>query len=305
MMSPNSTAFRHNAFVYESQDQYVARTVAFLREGLEEGEGGLVVNTRPRLADVRDALGPDAEPVVFIDVDSVYSRPARTLAAYNQAYVELLREVPVVRALAEIQFGPDSREWDEWIGFEAILNRSFAHIPTWVWCTYNASELPDRLLKAAWRTHSHVLADDSWTQSERFEDATELLRELTREPDQLSGLRSISYGSDLETFRERLARELAAENTPEPQVLDMLIAGSEVATNALEHGRGIEEVRVGRAGGRFVCEIVDRGEGFDDPAAGYLAPRAGVGTGLWVARQLTWRIEFFRSPVGFTARIWL
>ncbi len=45
--------------------------------------------------------------------------------------------------------------------------------------------------------------------------------------------------------------------------------------------------------------------GFDDHAAGYLAPREGVGSGLWVARQLTWRIEFFQSPRGFTARIWL
>jgi hypothetical protein len=46
-----------------------------------------------------------------------------------------------------------------------------------------------------------------------------------------------------------------------------------------------------RQRGRFVCEIVDRGNGFDDPGAGYLAPRNRVGTGLWVARQLTWRIE--------------
>ena len=65
------------------------------------------------------------------------------------------------------------------------------------------------------------------------------------------------------------------------------------------------DVRIGQAQGRFVCEITDRGPGFDDPAAGYLAPRDGVGSGLWVARQLTWRIEFLRSPRGFTARIWL
>jgi len=60
-----------------------------------------------------------------------------------------------------------------------------------------------------------------------------------------------------------------------------------------------------RVRGRFVCEIVDRGDGFDDPAAGYLAPREGIGAGLWVARQLTWSTEFFHSPTGFTTRIWL
>jgi len=71
------------------------------------------------------------------------------------------------------------------------------------------------------------------------------------------------------------------------------------------HGGGVADVRVGRVDGRFVCEIEDRGAGFDDPAAGYLAPRPGVGAGLWVARQLVWDLEFLRSPTGFTARLWL
>jgi anti-sigma regulatory factor (Ser/Thr protein kinase) len=70
-------------------------------------------------------------------------------------------------------------------------------------------------------------------------------------------------------------------------------------------GGGIRDVRVGHARGRLVCEVVDRGNGFDDPTAGYLAPREETGSGLWVARQLTWQIEFFRSPAGFPTRMWL
>jgi anti-sigma regulatory factor (Ser/Thr protein kinase) len=84
----------------------------------------------------------------------------------------------------------------------------------------------------------------------------------------------------------------------------MLVAGTEIAANALSHGGGIAGVRVGRADGRFVCEVVDRGKGFDDPLAGYLVPRPGIGSGLWVARQLAWRLECFHSPQGFTVRIW-
>ena len=84
----------------------------------------------------------------------------------------------------------------------------------------------------------------------------------------------------------------------------MLVAGTEIAANAVRYGGGITEVRLGRVDGRFVCEVVDRGQGFDDPLAGYLVPRDGIGTGLWVARQLAWRLEFFHSPRGFTARIW-
>jgi hypothetical protein len=81
--------------------------------------------------------------------------------------------------------------------------------------------------------------------------------------------------------------------------------GTEIAANAVRHGTGVEEVRVGRVDGRFVCEVIDRGRGFDDPLAGYLVPRPGRGKGLWVASQLTWRLESFHSPLGFTVRLWL
>jgi anti-sigma regulatory factor (Ser/Thr protein kinase) len=149
------------------------------------------------------------------------------------------------------------------------------------------------------------VAHDAFQTSHRFEDPNELLRRITPASEPLPELRSIPFGDDAEALREQLARELAAEQVPSARVLDMLLAATEIATNAVDHGGGVEDVRVGRAGGRFVCEIVDRGNGFDDPSAGFLPPRAGLGSGLWVARQLTWRIEFFRSPRGFTARIWL
>jgi anti-sigma regulatory factor (Ser/Thr protein kinase) len=304
-MNPEGTAMRHSALVYESQEQYVARAVEFLRDGLEAGEGAVAGNTRSGLAAVREALGPDAARVTFIDVSAAYTRPARTFAAYHGVYAEEFKKAASVRVISDVQYGPEPAEWAMWMGYEALMNRAFAHLPTWAMCTYNANGLPDRLLETVWRTHPEVVAGNTWHTSHDFEDPTELLRRITPVPEPLPELRSVSFGRDAENLREGLAGELAAERVPEARALDMLIAITEIATNAADHGGGIKDVRVGRAGGRFVCEIVDRGSGFDDPAAGYLPPRNGLGRGLWVARQLTWRIEFFRSPQGFTARIWL
>jgi anti-sigma regulatory factor (Ser/Thr protein kinase) len=121
----------------------------------------------------------------------------------------------------------------------------------------------------------------------------------------LAGLRSIPRSAGVEQLREQLARELASEGLTAGRSLDVLLAATELADNAIRHGRGIRDVRIGRERGRVVCEIVDQGDGFDDPTAGYLAPRAGAGSGLWVARQLAWEIEFLRAPAGFTARIWV
>ncbi len=252
---------------------------------------------------MREALGPDAAQVTFVDVSSAYTRPARMLAAHNKVMAEQLRKTTSLRGVADVLYGPDPGEWDLWTGYEAVINRSFRHLPAWVVCTYNVNGLPDPVLDGVWRTHPEVVAGDAWTTSDRYEQPDHLLRRITPLPEQLSDLRSIPFRRDPEQFRERLARELAAENVAEAKALDMLLAATEIATNAMVHGGGVEEVRVGRSDGRFVCEIIDRGPGFDDPAAGYLAPRAGVGSGLWVARQLTWQIDFFESPRGFTARI--
>jgi len=304
-MSSDATALRHNALVYESTDEYLARAVPFLKAGIEAGEGAVVAHTKPGLAMMREALGPEAARVTFVDVSGAYTRPARTLAAYHEVYVEQLRKTPTLRAVADVQFGPDPNEWDLWTGYEAVFNRSFGHLPAWVLCSYDANGTPDPIIEGVWQTHPEVVAGDSWNSSDLYEDPDQLLRRITPAPDPLTGLRAIPFGRGAEDLREQLARELASDTLSEAQTLDLLLAVTEIANNAMQHGGGIQEVRVGRAGGRFVCEIVDRGDGFDDPAAGYLAPRAGIGTGLWVARQLTWRIEFFHSPTGFTTRIWL
>ena len=44
-MPSDGTALRHNAFIYESQDEYVARAVPFLKAALEVGDGAIVSNT--------------------------------------------------------------------------------------------------------------------------------------------------------------------------------------------------------------------------------------------------------------------
>lgn len=304
-MGPGGAELRHDALVYAGEDEYVPVCADFLREGLDAGEAAVVAHTRGGLAALRDALGADAAGVTFVDVGAAYTRPAKTLAAYHSVMAEELRRAPSVRVVADVQFGPDPAEWPMWTGYEAALNRSFAHLPARVLCTYNGSVLPDPIREGVWRTHPRVLVDGTRQDSASYEQPDRLLREMAREPERLPQLRRIDVGTGVEEFREHLARAMAVEAVPRSKVLDMLLASTEVYLNADRHGGGVAAVRVGRAGGRFVSEIVDRGPGFDDPLAGFVAPRPGVGAGLWVARQLTWQIDFFLGTDGFTGRIWL
>ena len=96
-------------------------------------------------------------------------------------------------------------------------------------------------------------------------------------------------------LRRRLRRALAAEKVPAPEATDLLIAANEVAGCAWKDGGRPERLRLGRIGGTLVCEIFDRGSGFN-----------GNGKlGLCIARMLSTRIEEVTSPAGHTVRLWL
>jgi anti-sigma regulatory factor (Ser/Thr protein kinase) len=298
---------RHDAFVYDSDAQYCAEGGGFLEEGLAAGEAAVVAGTRDRLAVMRDTLGSTAKRVTFVDIGSTYTRPARTLGAYSRILSRELQAAPSVRALAEVQYGPTPGDWREWMAYEAISSCAYAHLPAWVVCTYNRETSPHEVLDAVWQAHSQVLDRDSgWTESPHFGDPASMVRAQTPEPEALPHLRTLPPGDDLEAFRERLSSELNAAGVPPRRSLEMLLAATEVAKNAWEHGGGPHELRVGRADGRFVCEVSDRGTGFADPLAGYIVPRGDGrrGAGLWIARQMAWRVEIMPASPGVTVRLW-
>jgi hypothetical protein len=74
----NRTALRHNAFTYESPDEYVARAVLFLTKGLESGEGAIVTHTKPGLAMMRETLGSGRASAKGAQAPRCRRRPVRS-----------------------------------------------------------------------------------------------------------------------------------------------------------------------------------------------------------------------------------
>jgi anti-sigma regulatory factor (Ser/Thr protein kinase) len=301
------TSLRHDAFVYESDDEFVGHMVPFVAGGLQEGEAVVAVTTVRNAALLREALGGDAERVSFVDRDKWYVRPAQAIASYDKTLRQHLDAgAPVVRVIGELPFGTTPLEWDEWTAYEAIANRAFADRPAWIVCPYDARVLPDSVVKHAAHTHPNVLTD-LLRASAHYEPPEDLVRALTRELEPLAGLRSIPLAEDARRFRVQLASELQDAGVPEPRASAMLVAASEVFINAVRYGYGPRTVLVGRVDDGFVCEIADHGPGLDDPLIGYMppAPEQASGNGLWIARQLTSRLEMRSSADGLTARLWV
>jgi anti-sigma regulatory factor (Ser/Thr protein kinase) len=297
----------HDAFVYDSDEQFATQMSRFLGGGLDDGAAAVAVVSRSNWALLRDALGDRASRVDFTDRDDLYTRPARALARYDATLRHhLARGAPGVRLAAEVQFGPTQAEWDEWTAYEAIANRAFAGRPAWIVCPYDARVLPASVIESAWRTHANVMTHERLPSS-LYDEAETVVRRLAPRHDSLPDLEPLAHASDALTFRDILAARLTAAGVPATRKLDLLVAANEVFANAVDHAGGATLARAGTVDGRFVCEITDGGAGLDDPLAGYLPPTAenGLGTGLWVARQLSWRVDLLTSPHGLTVRLWL
>jgi anti-sigma regulatory factor (Ser/Thr protein kinase) len=303
---PITHAFRHSALVYDSDRELVEHVVPYLEGAIDEGSPAVAVLNRGSWAIVREALGDKAGEVSYTNADDFYVRPIRAVAAYDATLrSHAAAGATDVRVVGEISFGPTAQEWEDWAGYEAILNRALSHHAASVMCTYDTRVLPDRLIDVAHRTHPHVVTDEP-TNHSRFEEPEAFVAALTPRLGDVRGLPTLEPCENVEVFRGRLGTVLSNAGVPPEQSLAMVVAAGEAFVNAARHGGGPRELRAGTAGGWFVCEVSDDGPGLDNALAGYLPPTDGrLDAGLWIARQLVSRLDLIPRQPGLTARLWL
>jgi anti-sigma regulatory factor (Ser/Thr protein kinase) len=292
--------------VYETDEQLARDAGAFLCAGLDADEAVIAVGTREKRSLLRDVMGSRCTLVEFLDRDTVYTRPEDVLARYDSTVRTFLRAgVRAIRVYGELPPCDTQAEWDGWISYEAILNRAFAGRPVSILCGYDARDLSESALAKGLLAHPRVLAGDLH-ENRRYREPDGLVEFLAASPETLPDMQPVRCADDQE-LKDRLVREMTTAGVPRDRVGEMLLAAVEVLSNARRHGSGVRSVRVGRAGDRFVCEISDFGDGIRDPLAGYLppSPEALEGAGLWVARQLTSRLELVPSSDGLSVRLWV
>jgi anti-sigma regulatory factor (Ser/Thr protein kinase) len=302
-----SAPVHHGVLVYEGDDAFAAPTAAFLAGGVADREGVVAVVDSAKRELLVEALGDAAAQVTFLDRDSQYTRPEAALAAYDAMLRRTVRDgAASVRLYGELPSCSTSEEWDRWIAYDAILNRAFARQPVSIMCGYDTRALPAWVVDAARRAHPEIRAE-TWEANPHYDDPAEIVRSRTPQPMPAPDLTPLAAEGDPHALRTHLRQAMAAAGVADERAQRMLLAASEVFANARRHGGGADTLRVGSAGGRFVCEISDRGPGLDDPLIGYLppGPSADARAGLWVARQLTERLELLGSDDGLTARLWI
>jgi anti-sigma regulatory factor (Ser/Thr protein kinase) len=297
----------HELLVYDSDEEYAEALVPYFEAGLDEREALVAVPGRATEPVLRDALGATSERVEFYVGEDWYTRPEAALAGYDAAVRTFVREGAVgVRVAAELPPCSSQDEWDAWLRYEAIVNRAFADRPVTLVCTCDSRVVPGHVMNDMLSTHPHLLSDGLHDNPD-YHDPAEVVRRLAPALDPLPELHDVAAAGDGRALRGALWRELADAGIAPDQADAMVLAASEVVVNATRHGGGVRTLRVGGGDGAFVCEVSDAGGGLDDPLAGYIPPSApaGNGAGLWVARQLTRRLDLIPAPEGgLTVRLW-
>jgi anti-sigma regulatory factor (Ser/Thr protein kinase) len=295
--------FRHEAFFYSGDDEFLQGTVPYLEEGIGAGETVLAVLPEPRMQLVREALGSAADAVEFWAMGNVGRNPARLISAWR----DFLRTCDLdrgVRGLGE-PVSPDRSpaEVEECELHERLFNLAFAQERTLtVMCPYDVGGLEDEVLQGAQRSHPVCAGPHGRSVSSRYSLEAPLEGSLSQ-PGRPSV--SLDFGrADLAMVRHFVAQCARTTGLDDRRNEDLVLAVCEVATNSIRHGGGAGRLDIWDEDGELVCAVRDAGR-IDDPLAGRERPRPDQerGRGLWIANQLCDLVQIRSGEAGTDVRL--
>jgi anti-sigma regulatory factor (Ser/Thr protein kinase) len=187
---------------------------------------------------------------------------------------------------------------------ETLLNLAFGHDTPWtLLCPYDADRLPDDVLAAARRSHSHVHEGGAVCRSEPYARAIPGPSPLPV-PAAEATVFGYSGRDDLKPLRELIAHHAEREGLSPARVADIVLAVHELATNTLLYARGGGEARIWREGEALLVEVEDAGH-IADPLAGrdLPPPDALGGRGLYLVNQFCDLVQLRSSPEGSVIRL--
>jgi MEDS: MEthanogen/methylotroph, DcmR Sensory domain len=296
--------FRHQALLYAGEEDFVARTSAFIRDGLAGLEPTMVVVAPRKIDLLREELGGDRDDVYFADMSTVGRNPARIIPAW-QTFVERNAAPGVtVRGIGE-PIVPERQpgELFECQRHESLLNVAFAETESfWLVCPYDVESLPAEVIEEARRSHPVVAHRDWYERSAGYDPAGPAAAPLPAPP---AEARTLEFdASNAAAVPALVADYLTAAELSPSRRIDFVVAVGEIAGDSVAYGGGEGVVRLWSDTDGIVCEISDRRE-LTDPLADRQV-RTGSqpqSRGLWVANQLCDLVQIRSHPPETVMRL--
>jgi len=304
------TSFRHELLLYTDGDQgFLDEVLAPLQSALQAEAAILVAVTRERAGAVRQALGPAAEGIRFMDIQGQARNPARIFAAWQDfAHEHATRSDGDALGISEpVWPGCSAAELSECRRQEALLNLAFDAGPAWrLLCCYDLDGLPERVIEAARQTHPLLAGTPESTTNEHYGCATETPEPFAGSlPEPGCEFEVVQFSGDsLGQVRHSLGTWAESQGLDGDSTEEFVLAVNEIAANSIRHGGGSGTMRRWRENGTLLCEVQDAGH-IHAPLTGRVrpAPEAISGRGVWLANQLCDLVQIRSAPTGSVVRV--
>jgi anti-sigma regulatory factor (Ser/Thr protein kinase) len=307
-VSHQDQAFVHEAFLYRDANEFLRGMLEFIRGGVEAGEPVFVVLTEEKIERLREALGEDADRVLFADMAEVGANPARIIGAWRKFVDEHGAGGRPIRGIGEpIWAGRSDSELAECHRHESLLNLAFADTPAFrLLCPYDVAALDPGVVDEAARTHPFVSDVDSFCESGSYRGIEAISAPFADPLSEPPGSAAeLPFDGDSLAAVRQLVTERAMESALGPARTDALVlAVNEIATNSIRHGGGSGVLQAWEDDDFVICQVEDSGR-IEEPMVGRLQPVLDQpgGRGVWLANQLCDLVQVRTFEDGNVVRI--
>jgi anti-sigma regulatory factor (Ser/Thr protein kinase) len=298
--------FRHEALFYAGEEDFLAGTLPFIRDGVAAGEPILVAVSAAKIRALSAELNGEADRVQFADMAELGKNPARIIPAWRE-FADQAAEGRPLRGIGEpIWADRSSAELVECQHHEFLLNAAFADTPSfWLLCPYDTGALKPDVVNVAECSHPYIADADARRPSDVY-------LEPARAPGPFSGElpppshrpERLAFDRDrLPAVRSFVSRQAKEAGLDRSRAADLVLAVSELATNSIIHGGGQGTVVLWRDPDALFCEVRDRGR-LEHPLLGRERPGSAQssGRGLWLVNHLCDLVQIRSFPTGNVVR---
>jgi anti-sigma regulatory factor (Ser/Thr protein kinase) len=308
MGETTASSFRHEALLYAGADEFVARTLPFIEEGLAASEPILVVVGADKIKRLQVALTGSARRVTFADMAEVGANPARIIPAWCDFLSEHATNRQRVRGIGE-PIGADRgpAELVECQLHESLLNLAFADSQGFrLLCPYDTESLPAEVIDEALHSHPCSILDGAAHGSSSYRQVPwegGPFDQPLPEPQTAAHL-DFEGSADLARVRAFAAEHAAAHGLNPSRTADLVLVVHEATANSVTHGGGHGNVRIWGEADRLLCELRDEGT-INAPLIGRVRPSGDPehGRGFWLIQQIADLAQVRSSDRGTTVRI--
>jgi len=293
---------RHRALFYRDQAEYRARVLAFLRDGLAQGEPSFIALPGGEARQLADQLGAGPGDLRCSDMAELGRNPARIIPELK-AFVDRNPGRNVRFAGEPVWAGRSPAEICEALRHEALLNLAFQRAQLTILCPYDLARLGPSVIAGARHTHPEYVANGQPAavgDMAPWEIPPECDRPLPPPPGHAE---TLSYRTDLAPVRRLVASHARSSGLGSDRAGDLVLAASEIAANTLGHTTSGGVLHIWHDEREVFCQAHDQGWILDPLAGRIRRSPDSRGHGLYLVNHVCDLVELRTGRSGTTVRM--